>query len=147
MEEKSCVTRVHRKFGRFSFHVMDASMLPKDIGIAVESPDFELCGYTWQLRLFLGGSLPQHNGYVSLYLASKSYQDAHASYCLRIASQKENEVDEIYASNGWRTFKAKGDQVRIYTLPNEINLIYGAHRPNCRSMDGAEINLWLSTLY
>lgn len=113
LEEKSSVARVNKKFGRFSYHIYDFSSLSTEVGYAVEGPDFELCGHMWQLRLFPGGSLIQHKGHVSLYLASKSNLDARASYRLAILSQLEGGENRSYSSNGWRLFKAKTDQVHV----------------------------------
>lgn len=111
IEEKSCLSRVDRKFGRFSYHILDFSSLSTEIGCAVEGPDFELCGHVWQLRIFPGGSLPQHKTFVSYYLASKSTKDARASYRLAILNQIGGGENKSYSSNGCRLFKAKNDQV------------------------------------
>ena len=56
----------------------------------VESPEFELCNRTWQLRIFPGGSLTAHRGYLSYYLASKSTVVTRASYKLIIVRQHLN---------------------------------------------------------
>lgn len=111
VEEKSCISKVDRKFGRFSYQINDFSSLSTVVGCAAEGPDFELCGYSWQLRLFPGGSLVQHQGYLSLYLASKSCRDCRASYKLSIVNQLYPGENRSYSSNGWRLFKARADQV------------------------------------
>ena len=52
-----------------------------------ESPEFDLCGHVWQLRIFPGGSLEAHKGHLSFYLASKSSRQARASYKLSVLCQ------------------------------------------------------------
>ena len=64
------------------------------VGDLIESPEFIVCEKQWQLRIFPGGSLPQHAGHVSYYLASKTTSAIRASYKLIILSQLPGEVDE-----------------------------------------------------
>ena len=93
------------------------------IGETVESPEFELCQRTWQLRIFPGGSLPAHKNFLSFYLASKSTVVTRASYKLIIVRQAENTQgeqpltgsrvrgDELFQSTGIRKFEARGVHV------------------------------------
>lgn len=89
------------------------------VGDTVESPEFELCQRTWQLRIFPGGSLQAHRGYLSFYLASKSTVVTRASYKLIISRQNVNAddtgdvtlSDEVFASTGVRKFEARGIHV------------------------------------
>lgn len=81
------------------------------VGESTESPEFELCGHLWQLRIFPGGSLDSHKGYLSFYLASKSTRSARASYKLCVCSQVPGGSDEVFASSGVRYFEAKGVQI------------------------------------
>lgn len=82
------------------------------MGDSIESPEFLLCGFQWQLRIFPGGSLESHRGYISYYLASKSNRVARASYKLSVCNQIAGADDESFASSGVRVFEAKGVQVR-----------------------------------
>lgn len=72
---------------------------------------FNILGHLWQLRLFPGGSLDSHKGYLSFYLASKSTRSARASYKLCVCSQIPGGNDEVFASSGVRYFEAKGVQI------------------------------------
>ena len=95
--------------------------LPDDVGETIESPEFELCSRLWQLRIFPGGSLVAHKGFLSFYLASKSTVVSRASYKLIIKRQHgmtdetgemtSPVVDEIFASTGVRKFEARGVHV------------------------------------
>lgn len=111
IEEKSCAARMEKVTGTFSFTVEGWSALPDKIGESTESPEFELCGKNWQLRIFPGGSLDAHVNYVSFYLASKSTTLTRASYKLLIKNQSNGSNDEVFASAGIRKFEAKGVQV------------------------------------
>lgn len=111
MEEKNDVSRVEKLYGAYRFRIEGFSGLPNRIGDSVESPEFTLCGHTWQLRIFPGGSLDQHKGYVSFYLASKSSRIARASYKLVLINHIMGGQDEAFASSGIRIFEAKGIQV------------------------------------
>jgi len=110
-ESKVSVSRVRKSSGSFTFRIEGYSGLSNRIGDSTESPEFELCSYTWQLRIFPGGSLENHRGYISYYLASKSTRSARASYRLVIASQIPGGTDEVFASSGVRLFEAKGVQI------------------------------------
>jgi speckle-type POZ protein len=111
IEEKYNVSRVQKTFGTYKFRIEGYSGLSNRVGDSVESPEFTLCGHSWQLRIFPGGSLESHKGYVSYYLASKSTRQARASYKLMIANQIPGGEDESFASSGIRVFEAKGIQV------------------------------------
>lgn len=107
MEEKSSISKVKRVTGSYKFRVEGYSALSSKVGDSIESPEFTLCGFNWQLRIFPGGkllsrlsyqplsdyfdstsgSLETHKGNVSFYLASKSTRTARASYKLMILSQ------------------------------------------------------------
>ena len=63
------------------------------------------------MRIFPGGSLDSHKGYVSYYLASKSTKAARASYKLVILNQQPGGTDETFVSSGVRLFEAKGVQI------------------------------------
>ena len=79
------------------------SGLSTRVGDSTESPEFELCGHVWQLRIFPGGSLEAHRAYLSYYLASKSTRSARASYKLSVCSQVAGGTDESFASSGVRS--------------------------------------------
>ena len=79
------------------------SGLSTRVGDSTESPEFELCGHVWQLRIFPGGSLEAHRAYLSYYLASKSTRSARASYKLTVCSQVAGGTDESFASSGVRS--------------------------------------------
>ena len=111
VEEKSSVSRVKKSFGVYTFRVEGYSGLSTRVGDSTESPEFELCGHTWQLRIFPGGSLDAHRTHLSYYLASKSTRSARASYKLAVCSQVLGGVDEVFASSGVRVFEAKGVQI------------------------------------
>lgn len=111
IEEKSNVSRVQKLFGSYRFEIQGYSGLSTRIGDSVESPEFTLCGHTWQLRIFPGGSLESHKGYISYYLASKSSKVARASYKLSVENQILGGEDESFVSSGIRIFEAKGVQV------------------------------------
>ncbi len=102
--------------GSYRFRVEGYSSLSTKVGESIESPEFKICDYDWQLRIFPGGSLESHKGYVSFYLASKSTKLARASYRLIVKSQVTGGTDEIFASSGVRTFEAKGIQVDVSVL-------------------------------
>ena len=87
MEEKSSTARVKKTLGSYRFRVEGYSSLSTKVGESIESPEFNLCGHEWQLRIFPGGSLEAHKLFVSFYLASKSNKVARASYKLIILSQ------------------------------------------------------------
>ena len=80
------------------------SGLSTRVGDSTESPEFELCGHVWQLRIFPGGSLEAHRAYLSYYLASKSTRSARASYKLSVCSQVAGGTDESFASSGVRSW-------------------------------------------
>lgn len=111
IEEKESVAKVQRSSGIFRFQVEGYSGVSTRIGDSIESPEFGLCGYTWQLRIFPGGSLEAHKGYLSFYLASKSNQVARATYKLSVINQMIGGEDESFSSSGVRIFEAKGVQV------------------------------------
>ena len=87
MEEIKSFNRVQRSQGSYSFSIEGFSGLSNRVGDSTESPEFELCGHIWQLRIFPGGSLESHKGYLSFYLASKSTKLARAAYKLIIVNQ------------------------------------------------------------
>lgn len=111
MEDKECTSKVKKLIGSFRFRVDGYPNLSTKVGDSIESPEFTLCGHEWQLRIFPGGSLESHRGFVSFYLASKSSKIARASYKLSLLSQVSGGVDEIFTSSGVRIFEAKGVQV------------------------------------
>ena len=121
MEESIlCKSSVASSTGNFIFEVDGYSALPDEVGDTVESPEFELCQRTWQLRIFPGGSLQAHKGYLSFYLASKSTVVSRASYKLIIVRQPVNSeddyrnqplTDEVFSSTGIRKFEARGVHV------------------------------------
>jgi hypothetical protein len=113
-EEKSSVSRVKKSYGTYRFRIEGFSGVPNRIGESVESPEFTLCGYTWQLRIFPGGSLEQHKDFLSFYLASKSEKLARASYTLSIVNQILGGEDESFNSSAVRIFEPKGDQVELF---------------------------------
>lgn len=111
MEEKSNITRVKQTKGSYSFRVEGYLGLPDGVSDSVESPEFVLCGYTWQLRIFPGGSLDAHRGYLSFYLASKSDKDARVSYKLSVVNHVLGLDNESFSSPSARTFAAIGSKV------------------------------------
>jgi hypothetical protein len=115
-EEKSSVSRVKKSYGTYRFRIEGFSGVPNRIGESVESPEFTLCGYTWQLRIFPGGSLELHKDFLSFYLASKSEKLARASYTLSIVNQILGGEDESFNSSAVRIFEPKGDQVESFHL-------------------------------
>lgn len=86
-EEKGSTYRVKRSTGIYSFRIEGFSGLSTRAGDSTESPEFDLCGHTWQLRIFPGGSLSAYKGFLSYYLASKSTRPARASYKLILCRQ------------------------------------------------------------
>ena len=54
IEEKSSVSRVRKTSGIYSFRIEGYSGLSTKVGDSTESPEFELCGHLWQLRIFPG---------------------------------------------------------------------------------------------
>jgi hypothetical protein len=113
-DEKHSTGKVRKLNGSFTFRVQGYSGLPQAIGVSTESPEFDLCGHVWQLRIFSGGSLDAHRGYLSYYLASKSTRQARASYKLIVVHQSDPpdpSKDESFSSSGVRVFEAKGVQV------------------------------------
>ncbi|RYH12844.1 MATH domain-containing protein [archaeon] len=111
IEEKGSISKVQKSTGIYRFQVEGYSGLSTRVGDSIESPEFTLCGYTWQLRIFPGGSLDNHKGYLSYYLASKSNKVARASYKLSVINQVMGGEDECFCSSGARIFEAKGVQV------------------------------------
>lgn len=111
IEEKASVAKVQKCCGIYRFQVEGYLGLSTRVGDSIESPEFLLCGYTWQLRIFPGGSLDAHKGYMSFYLASKSNKVARASYQLCVINQIIGGEDECFSSSGVRIFEAKGVQV------------------------------------
>lgn len=105
------MSKVQKKVGFYCFRIDGYSGLSTRVGDSVESPEFNLCGHTWQLRIFPGGSLDVHKGFVSFYLASKCNKVARASYKLSIINQIPGGDDETFSSSGIRIFEAKGAQV------------------------------------
>jgi hypothetical protein len=103
-------SRVHRTSGTFTFRIEGYGGLSTRVGESAESPEFELCGHMWQLRIFPGGSLEVHRGHLSFYLASKSTKIARASYKLSVVNQAGGS-DETFTSSGVRVFEAKGVQI------------------------------------
>ena len=81
------LSRTINNRGIYTWTLNGYSTMSDRIGDIVESPEFEVCSKTWQLRIFPGGSLAAHAGYVSYYLASKSSTLTRASYKLMILSQ------------------------------------------------------------
>ncbi len=89
-EEKMSTGKVRKLTGSYIFRVEGYSGLSMTVGASTESPEFDLCSHIWQLRIFPGGSLEAHKGYISYYLASKSSRQARASYRLSILCQTSN---------------------------------------------------------
>ena len=132
-EEKMSTGKVRKLQGSYLFRVEGFSGLATNVGTSTESPEFDLCSHVWQLRIFPGGSLEAHKGYISYYLASKSSRQARASYKLSILCHynpdgsttqslltnrgttgtpaASNPRDESFSSSGVRVFEAKGLQV------------------------------------
>ena len=113
-DEKHSTGRVRKLVGQFTFKINGYSGLSTVVGASTESPEFDLCGHVWQLRIFAGGSLEAHKGYLSYYLASKSTRQARASYRLSVVNQgnpPDPSKDESFSSSGVRVFEAKGVQV------------------------------------
>jgi hypothetical protein len=81
---------------------------------------FTVCDKVWQLRIFPGGSLPPHAGFLSFYLASKAPTVTRAAYKLMILAQVLGEVDEVFVSSGVRKFEARGKQVVNYVSSNMV---------------------------
>lgn len=69
MEDKYSVARVQKSVGTYRFRIEGYSGLSVKVGESVESPEFQLCGHTWQLRIFPGGSLVM----LTYFLISVSY--------------------------------------------------------------------------
>lgn len=113
MEEKSDVARVKKCLGSYQFRIEGYSEVSTKVADCVESPEFLLCGHKWQLRIFPGGSLENHKGFMSFYLASKSNKIARACYKLIVSNQIVGGEDEVFSSSGIRVFEAKGEQVSI----------------------------------
>lgn len=111
MEEKLSTSKVKRTAGSYTFRIEGYGGLSTRIGDSTESPEFELCEHTWQLRIFPGGSLDNHRGFMSFYLASKSTRIARASYKLAVINQIAGKSDEVFSSSGVRIFEAKGVQI------------------------------------
>jgi hypothetical protein len=111
---KGDVSKVHKSEGAYCFRIEGYSGLSQTVGDSVESPEFSLCGHTWQLRLFPGGSLDAHKGFISFYLASKSGSLARASYKLMVINQIATGEDEKFSSSGVRIFEPKGIQVEFF---------------------------------
>lgn len=111
------MSRVKQTKGTYSFCIEGYSGLSDAVSDSVESPEFVLCDYTWQLRVFPGGSLDAHRGYLSFYLASKSDRDARISYKLSVVNHILGLESESFSSPSARTFSAIGSKVR-WTLPN-----------------------------
>lgn len=125
--------KVQKLVGSYTFRIDRYSGLSSSVGASTESPEFDLCGHIWQLRIFPGGSLEAHKGHLSYYLASKSSRQARASYRLSVLNQSSDETapgvnsttttssnattstatskDESFSSSGVRVFEAKGLQV------------------------------------
>ena len=78
---------MRKLLGAFTFRIEGYSGLSTAVGGSSESPEFDLCGHVWQLRIFPGGSLEAHKGHLSFYLASKSPRQARASYKLSVLCQ------------------------------------------------------------
>lgn len=110
LEHISCTANVERVSGTFTFRIGGFPALKDGIGDTVESPEFDLCSRKWQLRIFPGGSLTSHSGYISYYLASKSTVQTRASYKLIVLHQG-NGRNEVFASTGVRRFEARGENV------------------------------------
>jgi hypothetical protein len=129
MEVASDVSRVKRKQGCYSFQIEGFSGISHIVTDCVESPEFSLCGHTWQLRLFPGGSLAAHKDYLSFYLASKSDRVARASYKLTVVNQILGLENETFCSSAVRVFEAKRTQVlKFSTHPFIILYILTVHR-------------------
>jgi len=123
--------KVQKLVGSYTFRIDRFSGLSSNVGASTESPEFDLCGHIWQLRIFPGGSLEAHKGHLSYYLASKSSRQARASYRLSVLNQIDEVApglnttatttsntattatskDESFSSSGVRVFEAKGLQV------------------------------------
>jgi len=129
-EEKMSSGKVQKLVGSYTFRIDRFSGLSSNVGASTESPEFDLCGHIWQLRIFPGGSLEAHKGHLSYYLASKSSRQARASYRLSVLNQYDDIAtglntttatsnttttatsrDESFSSSGVRVFEAKGLQV------------------------------------
>ena len=87
MDIEEHISRTINNQGTYTWTLMGYSTMSDRVGDIIESPEFEVCGKTWQLRIFPGGSLTAHAGYMSYYLASKSSTMTRASYKLMILSQ------------------------------------------------------------
>jgi hypothetical protein len=116
-QERSSVSTVKKSCGSYQFRIEGFSTVPNRIGESIESPEFTLCSHIWQLRIFPGGSLEQHKGFLSFYLASKSTKMARANYTLSIVNQIIDGEDESFASTAIRVFEPKGDQVSQIKKP------------------------------
>ncbi len=111
IQEQEDVSKERKLRGSYRFKLEGYSLLSTKIGESVESPEFSLCEHVWQLRIFPGGSLSPHAGFISFYLASKSTRLARASYKLFVKSQLPGALDEVFISSGVRTFEPKGIQI------------------------------------
>ena len=53
MEEKLSISRVTKNAGAYSFRIEGYSGLSHRTGDSVESPEFDLCNYTWQVLIVM----------------------------------------------------------------------------------------------
>ena len=104
--------RVTSRKGCYYYSVEGYNALSTRVGDCIESPEFTLCGKLWQLRIFPGGSLLNHKGYLSFYLASKSDVRIRASYKLTVMSQVSGGDHQTFPSSCIRVFEPRGVQVR-----------------------------------
>ena len=99
----------------------------------IESPEVELCGHKWKLRIFPGGSgekgkdiyvttfiammliiscvcfiAQKHKKFISVYLANRSSMSVTASYKLSLRDQNSNVDVELFESSGVKTFEVQG---------------------------------------
>lgn len=104
MEVSHTSSTVQTLEGIYTFTVNGWQGVDTTVGTSIESPVFKLCENNWQLRIFPGGSLQAHSGYVSFYLANKDKQKVRVSYSLHA-------FGESFQSSAIRTFEGITEQV------------------------------------
>jgi len=100
-------TSVNNLEGIQRWTVNHFSLLPKEPGNAIKSPEFAMAGHEgWQLLLYPGGYDAEAKGYVSLYL--KNVNGVRAQLSLGIINQAQM-PEHRYRSHDVRNFEGSGN--------------------------------------
>ncbi len=88
MEELNDQTNVSKQLGSYEYRIVGYSGMFKKVGESFLSPEFFLCGNTWQLQVCPNGAVEQTKSFAACYLLSKTSNTVKCTFKLTLKNQK-----------------------------------------------------------